>query len=180
MFKNKQQYLPIIFCDNFPHDIIAKMILSDTRLNYLNLTIASAGFIDANFHKTYGASSTLSKRSRIQDANILDTYGRNHGLRPLYKPNKKLDFDELVQRFQKLSDVFGISKSISFGVELNIEGVASSVKGRYNLTLGTYDIGDYPKRLTLGPFPSMNELLIDFERMVIVFEELALLEKDVY
>lgn len=169
MFKNQHNYFPIIFCDSLPHIVIAELILNCSEFSKLDLRIASTGFIEADFNKTFGNSLSLGRRSRKIDANIIDTYEYHFGIRPYPKPMPRIDFDDLVYRFQKLADTFGITKSSSFSVKLRIENNNFAKDGKYFLELGTYDIDD-KINLELGPFKSMFELTKRFEKMVVFYE----------
>ena len=70
-------------------------------------------------------------------------------------------FEELVTRFQALGDKTGTHKSTSYDVTLEKPKWSS-----WSLTLGTYDVADWPRYTELGPYPSFDELVTAFEAVV--------------
>jgi hypothetical protein len=75
-------------------------------------------------------------------------------------------FEELVARFQALASKTGTSKMSSYNVTLE-----KPMWYAWQLALGGYDIGDWPRHLTLGPFETLDEMLDAFEKKVIEAEK---------
>jgi hypothetical protein len=74
-------------------------------------------------------------------------------------------FEELAARFQALASKTGTSKMSSYGVTLE-----KPMWYGWQLALGGYDIADWPRHVTLGPFDTLDELLVAFEKKVIEAE----------
>lgn len=77
-------------------------------------------------------------------------------------------FEALVSRFQALAGKTGTHKMSSYSVTLE-----KSMWQPWSLGLGCYDIADWPRHLTLGPFNTMDELLVAFEKKVLEAEAIV-------
>jgi hypothetical protein len=79
-------------------------------------------------------------------------------------------FEELAARFQALASKTGTSKMSSYGVTLETVTLEKPMWYGWQLALGGYDIADWPRHVTLGPFDTLDELLVAFEKKVIEAE----------
>ena len=70
-------------------------------------------------------------------------------------------FEDLVARFQALANQTGTSKMTSYTVTLE-----KPMWHPWSLTLGSYDIPDWPRHLTLGPYETFENLLAGLEKAV--------------
>jgi len=61
---------------------------------------------------------------------------------------------DLAKKFQKLSEITSADKSSSYSFNINY-----SLNGGIFIELGCYDIGDWPRHLSLGPFNTEQEAL---------------------
>jgi hypothetical protein len=70
-------------------------------------------------------------------------------------------FDELVQRFQALAQKTGTHKRASYTVTLE-----KTMWEGWQIGLGCYDIGDWPRHKDVGPFETYEAMLDGFEKVI--------------
>jgi hypothetical protein len=89
-------------------------------------------------------------------------------IRSLLEVRMTQKFEELAARFQALASQTGTSKMSSYSVTLE-----KPMWYEWQLALGGYDIPDWPRHVTLGPFKTLDEVLVAFEKKVIEAEAIV-------
>lgn len=77
-----------------------------------------------------------------------------------------LSWSDIHNKFKKLSEITGVSKSSSYNLIVHFDLYLG-----ISVTFGAYDIGDYPRNFTIGPFKTEQEALENSLNVIIEFEK---------
>ena len=72
-----------------------------------------------------------------------------------------MNWKDLHDRFLKLCDKTGASKTSSYNIDISF-----SQTGGIPVHLGTYDIGDWSRHTHLGPFATESEAMVETEKKI--------------